>query len=149
MEVTDNIRKICSDMLQRYKEAVKNDGHYASGDLVETASYQCTFDGKWFEVIFRLQDYWKYLENGTRPHFPPIDSIERWIQVKRLIPSSINGKVPTTRQLAYLIAREISINGTKPTKLLQKTIDSSDDLINALCDEITKQLEEEIKQEEI
>lgn len=149
MEVTREIQDICGNLLQRYRDEIKNTGHVASGELEKTASYKLSFDGKWFEVTFQLADYWKYLENGTRPHFPPTAAIERWITVKHIIPSSKNGKVPTTKQLAFLIAREISKVGTKPTKSLQKTIDGSDDLINALCDSLITQLEKEIEQEEI
>ena len=147
MEVTNEIRQICSDLLERYKQAIRDNGSTASGELENTATYKVTVNGSYLEVIFNLQEYWKYLENGTKPHFPPIDAIEKWITVKHIIPTTNSGKVPTTRQLAYLIAREISISGTKPTKLLQKTIDGADDLINALLDEITKQLEQEIDTE--
>lgn len=147
MEITNEIQSICADLLQRYKDEINKTGHSATGDLANTASYKCKFDGKWFEVTFSLKDYWKYLENGTKPHFPPIDAIEKWIIVKRIIPSTSGKNVPSTKQLAYLIARGISINGTKPTKLLQKTIDDADDLINLLLNEITAQLENEVNKE--
>lgn len=149
MEVTSEIKDICSDLLERYKKSIEDSGHVASGGLVNTATYQVVFNGRWLEVSFNLEPHWKYLENGTRPHFPPIDAIEQWITVKRIVPRSYNGKVPTTRQLAFLIARGISENGTKPTKLLQKTIDSADDLIAKLIDELGNQLQEEINNEEI
>lgn len=148
MEVTDDFKNICSDLLERYKKAIHDEGKTASGNLEKTARYQLEVNGRYIELIFQLPDYWKYIENGTRPHFPPMDAIEKWITVKRLVPRGINGrKVPTTRQLAYLICREISINGTKPTKLLQKTIDGSDDLISEMIDSITQQLQEEINDE--
>ena len=147
MEATDEIKTIVGDLLQRYKDEIKNSGHSASGDLEKTARYKLQFSGRYFEVIFQLQDYWKYLENGTRPHFPPIDAIERWIQVKRIVPRTVTNKVPTTRQLAFLISREISVNGTKPTKLLQKTIDGADDLISLMLDEFANQMQEQINEE--
>lgn len=149
MEITDDIKQVCSDLLERYKQAVKDSGHYASGDLCNTATYKINWDGKCFELYFILEDYWKYIENGTKPHFPPISAIENWITVKHIIPSTNNGRVPTTKQLAYVIAREISQNGTKATKLLQKTIDGADVLINMLAELIEKQLEEEIEKEEL
>ena len=147
MEATDEIKTIVGDLLQRYKDEIKKSGHSASGDLEKTAKYKLQFSGRYFEVIFQLQDYWKYLENGTRPHFPPIDAIERWIQVKRIVPRTVTDKVPTTRQLAFLISREISVNGTKPTKLLQKTIDGADDLISLMLDEFANQMQEQINEE--
>lgn len=147
MEVTDNINSIVQDLLNRYKKAISDSGHIASGQLENTASYKVMFNGKYLDVYFNLQEYWKYLENGTRPHFPPIEPIERWITVKHIVPRTNGGNIPTTKQLAFLIAREISKNGTKPTKLLQQTIDSSDDLINMLIVEITQQLENEINKD--
>ena len=143
IEITQDINAICADLLNRYKDEIKNNGHEASGQLDNSATYRCTFDGKWFELTFNLQDYWKYLENGTQPHFPPIDAIERWIQVKHIVPMTNGGNIPSTRQLAYLIARGISKNGTKPTKTLQHVIDGADDLINAICDALLNQMEEE------
>ena len=149
MEITDEIRQICADLLDRYKTAITNNGHTASGNLASTASYKVEVNGKYIELIFVLQDYWKYLEHGTRPHFPPIDAVEKWIIVKHIIPRAMNGRVPSTRQLAFSIARGISKHGTKATKLLQNTIDNSNDLIEKMVDEITKQLEKEIDKEEL
>ena len=139
MEITQDINNICSELLERYKQSIKNSGHYAR--------YITKWDGRYFELIFNLQDYWKYLENGTKPHFPPTDKIEQWIRIKHIVPQSMNGIVPTTKQLAYLIARSISVKGTKPTKLLQKTIDGADNLISALVSKIQNQLEKEIDKE--
>ena len=149
MEITRDINNICADLLERYKQSIKDSGHNASGDLANTASYNVTFDGRYFEISFNLQEYWRYLEHGTKPHFPPVSAIERWIKIKPLVPRAYKGKVPTTKQLAFLIAREISVNGTKATKLLSNTLDESDDLIDRLVEVIEKQLEEEIEKEEI
>lgn len=149
IKINNEINDICADLLERYKQSLKDNNHIASGNLYNTAKYKCSFDGKWFEVSFILDSTWRYLEDGTKPHFPPIEAIEKWITVKHIIPTTNSGRVPTTRQTAYLIARGISKNGTKPTKLLQKTIDGSDDLINSIVNEFTKQLQEEINKEEI
>lgn len=148
MEVTDEIKNFASELLERYKTAIKDAGKVASGQLEKTASYRVNISGAYLEVYFNLEDYWKYIENGTRPHFPPTDAIEKWIQVKRIIPRTNGGKqIPTTRQLAYLISREISVKGTKPTKILQNTIDGADDLIEQLIQAIANQLQEEINNE--
>lgn len=149
MEITQDINNICADLLERYKQSLKDNNHIASGNLYNTATYKTNINGSWFELTFVLDETWRYLENGTKPHFPPLEAIERWITVKHIIPTTNSGKIPSTKQLAFLIARGISKNGTKPTKLLQQTIDGADDLINLIVDEITKQLQEEINKEEI
>ena len=147
MELSDNIYEICAEILGQYKKALNDSGHYASGKLANTAKAVIKWDGKVFELFFNLQEYWKYLENGTKPHFPPMSAIEEWIKVKRIVPTARTGKVPTTKQLAFLIARGISKNGTKPAKTLQQTIDGADNLISALVSEISNQLEKEIDKE--
>ena len=149
MEITQNINNICADLLERYKQSLKDNNHIASGNLYNPATYKTNINGSWFELTFVLDETWRYLENGTKPHFPPIEAIERWITVKHIIPTTNSGKVPSTKQLAFLIARGISKNGTKPTKLLQQTIDGADDLIDLIVDDLTKQLQEEINKEEI
>lgn len=149
MEITQEINEICAELLERYKQGIKDSGHYASGELANTAHYLTKWNGKYFELYFNLQEYWKWLENGTKPHFPPISAIEDWIRVKPVVPKSMDGKVPTTKQLAFLIARGISKNGTKPTKILQSTLDGADDLFNRLVEAFENQLQEEINNEEV
>lgn len=147
MKVSQEIRDLAKELLERYKKEIEDTGHKASGNLQNSASYKCTFDGKSLEVWFNIPEYWLYLENGTKPHFPPVSAIEDWIIVKRIVPTAINGKVPSTKSLAFVIARSISLKGTPPTKLLQKTIDSADDLIEAILDVLAEQLQEQINEE--
>lgn len=149
MEVNDTIRGLVTQILGKYTKSINETGHSASRQLETTAKYLCQFNGQYFEVYFILEDYWKYLEEGRRPggKFPPIDAIEEWIRVKPVIPSANRGRVPTTKQLAYLISRSIAINGIEPTKLLKRSIDSSETLIDSIADELARQLEEELNNE--
>lgn len=149
MEVTDDIVQVAQELLENYKQSVLISGHNASGELVSTASSMVEFDGRYFEISFNLQKYWQYLENGTKPHFPPVSEIEKWVTIKHIVPTTINGKVPSTKQLAFLIARGISKKGTPATKLLSTTIDNSDGLLDRLADIIRNQLQQEINEEEI
>lgn len=96
-----------------------------------------------FSVIFELEDYWKYVEYGRRPgKRPPINVIEEWIRVKPVIPNAINGQIPDTKQLAYLIARKIGRDGTPAKKPLTNTMYSEDVniIINALKRNLTNQI---------
>lgn len=147
MKVSQEIRDLAKELLERYKKEIGETGHRASGNLQDSASYKCTFDGKSLEIWFNIPEYWLYLENGTKPHFPPISAIEDWITVKRIVPTAVNGRVPSTRQLAFVIAKSISLKGTQPTKLLQKTIDNADDLIEVILDVLATQLQEQINEE--
>lgn len=152
IEITTDINNIVSQIAEAYRAALRNAGKVASGNLVNF-TYNIQQDDRYFTVIFNLPEYWKYVENGRKPgaKFPPIDKIEQWIQIKPIVPRAISGKIPTTKQLAFLIARAIHTNGIQPTKALQNTINSPQvqNLEDQLCDLIIAQLETEIDEEEI
>lgn len=118
------IESIASEFLDLYRSNLVMDDRYASGNLVNTATYNVSYDGTILRITLNLQDYWKDVENGTKPHFPDIDKIKEWIRVKPVLPRAINGKLPTENQLAYLIARKISKVGTEGSKTLNRTKDT-------------------------
>lgn len=66
-----------------------------------------------FEVTINLKEYWKYVEDDTRPHWPPPSAILRWVEIKPVIPyPDAKGRIPSPRSLAFLIGRKISREGT-------------------------------------
>ena len=108
----------------RYQDKIILNDHLASGNLLNTLEYIVTFGSTKISVTLNLQDYWKYLEEGTKPHWPPINAILDWITAKPVLPSkTFDGKLPTMKQLAFLISRKISEEGTEPTHMLEETID--------------------------
>lgn len=142
--ITGDMRNIGKELLERYKAAIAE--NRASGKLSDSAKVRVKMNGKYLEVIFTLQDYWKYIETGTKPHWPPVSAIEQWVRIKPIVPRpSKDGKIPSTKQMAYLISRKISKVGTKPTWALKGVVDSSDDLTKRMVDEIYKQIEQEVK----
>lgn len=131
MELTNTYRvmdEFAKRFITLYKTNLENNNHIANGSLINSLRYFVQKDENTIEVDIELQDYWKYIENGTRPHFPPMDAILGWIRIKPILPQPINGKLPTEKQLAYLISRKISQVGTKGTN----------DLSNALEDTMTE-----------
>lgn len=114
----------------RYRENLRlNNRPTRENKLAGTAEYRVDVDGYSFEVVLRLQDYWKYVENDTRPHWPPREAFRNWIDVKPVLPRPMaNGKLPTRNQLAYLISRKISRKGTKGTHDLEHAISDLEDI---------------------
>ena len=112
----------------------------ASGRLVNSlGSFVVSGEGT-YELYLRLEDYWKYVEYGRGPgKFPPLEKIKEWIDVKPVIPTVYNGKLPTVDQLAYLIGRKIATEGIQPKNYLQNTLDELD--LKPLEDAITRSLE--------
>lgn len=149
MDLT-SIQNITNQFVSELKNALTNTNTNASGKLSNSITGLVKQDGKYINISIQLEDYWKYIEYGTKPHFPPIDKIRQWIKVKPVLPRAIDGKLPTENQLAYLISRKISKVGTKPQPFLKNTL-SSFDLIGKIYNEVTelinKQLIEEIDNE--
>lgn len=119
------LEELAKDIREGYVAMIDDHGHTASGKLAEsmqTIRVEVEDGGRAFEIVANLEDYWKYLEHGTAPHWPPIDAIRKWIEVKPVIPRpGPDGRIPTPAQLALLISRKISEDGTPATNLLAKT----------------------------
>ena len=128
----ENLTRVLNDfgkfLVEEYKDNLILNDKNASDELYNSVSYKVETPANGvFNVNISLLEYWKYIENGRRAgaKMPPISAIERWVEVKPVLPTAMsNGKLPTTRQLAYLIARSISINGIRPQPLLQQSVDS-------------------------
>ena len=105
-------------------QLAKHDRH-ASGNLMSTVRAEVEVNGTRYAAVLYLQDYWKYVEEGTEPHWPPRQAILDWIKIKPVIPRPDNrGRIPTPEQLAFLISRKISREGTEGSHDLQTAEDA-------------------------
>lgn len=111
----------------------------AGGDLITTATARVEADGENWEVIFNLQEYWKYIEDGTRPHWPPPGALIPWIRVKPVIPrpDEKTGRIPSEKSLDFLIRRKISKEGTTGSHDLER---AEKDLLPQWQDRIARAL---------
>lgn len=117
-----------TEVLERYGELLctkyKIYAPEASGRLVDTARFEVRHNDTVYEVGLWLQDYWYYVENGRKAgKFPPLSKIEEWIRVKPVIPRPYNGKLPTEKQLAFLIGRKIAEEGTEGKHPLERSVE--------------------------
>ena len=148
LELT-TIKKITDDFVVELKNKLKANDSYASGDLVNSVRGVVKQNGKYIVISIQLNEYWKFIENGTKPHWPPVDAIKKWVSVKKILPRPLKtGKLPTANQLAFLIARKISKVGTKPKPFLYNTIKDFDlvgKVYNEVLTLINKQLEKDLE----
>lgn len=148
MEQTTEIRNICEQIAQVYRNKMRNAGYDPNGELMNF-TWVTEYNGNLFELYFNLPSYFPFAENGRRPgKFPPPDAILKWIQFKRLVPRpGRDGKVPSTSQLVYLISRKIATKGTEGKHLFEKTLDDPnlDNLADKLVELITAEFEKEIE----
>lgn len=141
-ELHQVLQDYANDIRDRYKDVLANNGHIASHDLVNSIKTEVVVGDQFYEVTMSLAEYWKYVEYDTKPHFPPPNALLRWIEVKPVIPRpGKNGRIPTPKQLAFLIGRHINTFGTTGTHDLQKT---KDDIFARYQEKITAALRKDI-----
>lgn len=129
-----------------YQDNLIKNGRIATGDLLNGVDLLIKKDNVSIKLYFDLADYWKYVEYDTKPHFPPVDKIREWIRVKPVLPDDRGGRLPTPDQLAYLIGRKISVEGTKGSHDLgdaQERVfaEFEEALSNALMEDVTSEFD--------
>lgn len=118
-EVLEDFAK---DIRSAYIDHLELHDRIASGDLINSIRTNVIAGDREWEVTMTLADYWKYVEDDTRPHWPPVGAILKWVEIKPVIPRpDTNGRIPKPKQLAFLIARKISQVGTKGSHDLKIT----------------------------
>lgn len=154
IQINDQLRALVDTIADIYR--VKLGPSNTTGNL---SNFQTIIDinDTTFSVAFELEDYWKYVEYGRGPTKNLggdggrrlIDVIEDWIRIKPVVPRAINGRVPDTRQLAFLIARKIHREGIEPKHYLRDTMSSEEVniIINALKRTLTEQIIKSISED--
>lgn len=130
-ELISLINEYALKFKELYKSKLEEDGRKATGTLINNVETIVKQGSNEYSVILQVSDYYQWIENGRKEgKFPPTDAILKWIRVKPILPHpDSKGKLPTEKQLAYLIGRAIARNGTIKDKgydgghYVQKTVD--------------------------
>lgn len=126
------LQDLANDIRDNYKEHLRfNDRYTARGvpsgysqTLIDSVKTQVEIGDRAWEVTMTLNDYWKYVEDDTKPHFPPVSKLLEWVTIKPVIPRpDARGRIPSPQTLAFLIGRAISEHGTTGTHDLEKVKD--------------------------
>lgn len=158
----DNLTQALNDYAEAvknaYTEILKADDHFATGNLINRLEYIVDINNTQTSVSLELEDYWKYLEYGTKPHMPPIETADGrgilpWVKVKKILPSETPGrKLPDNmpldklyKQSAYAIALGIKKKGTEASHNLEEAINDINTRYEVIIgDAIEKDLDEGI-----
>lgn len=113
------------EVVAKYRAKLAVAGKNASGELSSTMRSFVERKGDLVAVYVELQDYWKYLERGTRMQgpkahqgkFPPLKPLVEWVKVKNI---PLKGRKP--EQVAFLVARKIWKEGTRPFWFLRDSL---------------------------
>lgn len=145
--------------IDAYRAGLDKKNANASKNLYNSLNFEVKIGKQSISLDILLNDYWKYLEYGCKgtetsypdayypAHFPPTKAIEEWIKIKPVIPEQRNGKLPTQKQLAYLISRSIYQKGIEPRFIFRDAVDDVwEQLKDALNEAIEKDVENNIKE---
>lgn len=94
--------------VQQAKDNLAGNGSIASNDLYNSLSEVnkvIEIGDDYFSVKINMLDYWKYVEEGTSPHYPPIKPLLDWVAVKQ--------GVPKVEGFAYAVQNKIAKEGTE------------------------------------
>ena len=117
------LKEYAIELRNSLQDSYINDDRIATGDLLNSVEYIIEKDDRQIEVSLQLEEWWKYVEYDTKPHFPPPDAMLKYVKAKPVLPrQDRNGKLPTPNQLAYLIGRKISEVGTTGTHNVRDTV---------------------------
>ena len=128
------VRKVLTEYKTKFEELVKTKiqkkDKIASGNLLASISTKIEVDGSVYTVILNSLDYLKYLETGTKPHWPPTEPILKWVKDKRLPTRELTGdkSLPTEKQLTYLVCRKIAKEGTEKNFIIAETIEELNEI---------------------
>ena len=135
-ETTPEVARVLNREMQLVggdaKRNLKAGGHIASSKLWQSIQGRAeqtgpsTVDG-WIGG----EPYWPYVETGTRPHWPPIDPLIRWVRSKKIDVSFLQVRKTTKRKrsklkaqisFAYMVQAAIAKRGTKPHPFVEPAL---------------------------
>ena len=127
-ELQQVLQDLANDIRDNYKEHLQFNDRYTergvptgySQKLIDSVKTQVVVGDNAYEVTMTLNDYWKYVEDDTKPHFPPVSKILEWVEIKPVIPRPLaSGKIPSPNGLGMTISE----HGTKGSHDLEKVKD--------------------------
>lgn len=129
-EVEKLAEKIGLILEREVKDVLKQNEKYATGDAYKSVRSKVTKLTRAYIVkTFLGVNYGVFIHEDTKPHWPPLNKIQKWVRLKGLA-----GRYSTKthkrlgkkmdqhqedRQIAFLIARKIARKGTKGIKFFE------------------------------
>lgn len=141
-----NLQECMEEYREFVAEAVKNNmpSYY---ELKKNIVFNLQINDTLFEIEFKAPEYWKYANFGRGPgKFPPPDKIDKWITRRKITPfPTKDGRIPTQKQLVFLISRKIAREGFEGSGFLQKGLaEQSDYWDSRIEDAVTADIEVQI-----
>ena len=130
----DNVRMVLDEYALKFQELIKRKmvekDKVASGNLLASIHTEINVNGVIYTVYLHSEHYLKFIELGTKAHWPPPQPILEWVRNKKLPTRELTGdkSLPTEKQLAFLVSRKIARVGTEPVPLIAETEEELNDI---------------------
>lgn len=137
----------CMEDYRKFLEDVTRENMPKYYELRNKIYFTLQVNDTLFEIEFNAPEYWKYANYGRGPgKFPPPDRIEDWIKRRKISPTPTkSGRLPTTKQLAFLIGRKIAEEGFKGSGFLERSLEEQEEYWeDRISDAIYKDIESQI-----
>ena len=146
-EIEQILYQVAMDVALDYQAELNALNVNATGNL-QNVDFDVEVNGGTYKIYLILQDYWKFVENGRLPgSFPNIGKLQQWIQIKQILPRPMaDGKLPTEKQLTYIIGNSIKEKGIQPKPALANALRNNETHLNKIKEAVGKSLDKEIKQ---
>ena len=142
---------VAKDIADKYRSNLVQEGMKTTGRLYNF-TYNISYNGRIFQLLFFLPPEWKYIEYGTRPHIimfpnkmPNVGAILSWMQIKQVVPTTLGHAIAISKKLQR---DGLNHPGTKALHPLQKAL-MSDDFVGRIAEAITIALNKEITKDMI
>lgn len=146
-EIEQILYQVAMDVAMDYQAELRSFDSIATGNL-NNVDFEVNIQGGTYKISLILQDYWKYVEQGRKPgKFPNVGKLQEWIKVKRLVPRPMkDGKLPTEKQLTFMIGNSIKEKGIPAKPALANALRKNETHLNKIKEAVGKSLDKEIKQ---
>lgn len=123
------LRKIGVESVGFLIKVLMEDGKYpkySTGNLIKSINYDVIKNADDLLLKIMAADYFKYVDEGRRKGAkpPPIKPILSWVRQKGIKFEDNNGKILSSKQTAFIVARGISKNSIKPLNAKKKLFDN-------------------------
>ena len=136
-----------NDFVELVLQQIEDKDGIATGAMYNQMNYHIEETEEGLTLFLTHPEHFYYWNSGTTAHWPPKQPIEDWVEVKGLAnnprPMRVvrqwkwttkdgvehhNGKevtiLPTVQQIAFLVRRKISIEGTEPRGAFEYAYDN-------------------------
>jgi hypothetical protein len=156
--VYGELTNIFNELVIQLKTSARNKGLKASGELLQSINFTPEIMAEFIRFRLNIADYYKDLDEGTKPHRVPIEKLMEWIRDKGLKPPMAKSSKKlgyknkdAAKSFAYMIQKSIEKKGTikrfgyKGSNFYSEVIPSAQEWVQGIKKRIAEATKKDIK----